>query len=170
MRSERLIDLASARLGGRAVAASDEFFAPKQRLIRPQAPVFDADRYTDRGKWMDGWETRRRRTPGHDWCIVALGAPGLVRAVDVDTSHFRGNQPEAASVDACRAPDDLPPEAWPPGGDAARDVDWTEILPRSPLRPDSSNLFPVGGDAGGAGDGRARDEGWTHLRLSIYPD
>ena len=70
-----LIDLASERLGGAVLAASDEFFAPKENLLKPEQPVFDPNAYTDRGKEMDGWETRRRRTPGCDWCVVRLGIP-----------------------------------------------------------------------------------------------
>ena len=89
-----LIDLASARLGGRAVAANDEFFARRRTCSSP-SPVFIPDKYTDRGKWMDGWETRRRRTPGHDWCIVTLGLPGDRPLVVVDTAFFRGNYPVA---------------------------------------------------------------------------
>lgn len=139
-----LIDLAGRRLGGRAVAANDEFFAPKENLLEPTEPVFDPKRYTDRGKWMDGWETRRRRSPGHDWCIVALGAPGRIRQVVVDTRHFRGNHPAACSLDA--SPD--------PEGDA-----WTEILARSPLTGDSQNEFSI--DA---------DEAFARVRLNIYPD
>src|ERR1043166_5306994 len=95
-----LIDVASARLGARAVAANDEFFAAKENLLEPRAPVWIADKYTDRGKWMDGWETRRRRTPGHDWCVVQLGLRGLIRQVDIDTNYFLGNHPPFASLDA----------------------------------------------------------------------
>src|SRR6266540_5653259 len=95
-----LIDLASARLGGEAVAANDDFFAEKENLVNAEAPIFVPGKYTDRGKWMHGWESRRRRTPGHDWCIVKLGVPGVIRAVTVDTNHFRGNHPEACSLDA----------------------------------------------------------------------
>jgi allantoicase len=88
-----LIDLASARLGGEAVATNDDFFAEKENLVKAEAPVFIPGKYTDRGKWMDGWESRRRRTPGHDWCIVKLGLPGIVHAFVVDTSFFTGNFP-----------------------------------------------------------------------------
>ena len=79
-----LPDLAARRLGGMVLLANDEFFAPKENLLEPADPVFDPDRYTDRGKEMDGWETRRRREPGHDWCIVRLGIPGIVRGVVVE--------------------------------------------------------------------------------------
>ena len=93
-------DLASERLGGAAVAANDEFFAPKENLLKPGRGVFIPDKYTARGKWMDGWESRRRRTPGHDWCIVRLGAPGVVHGVVVDTAFFKGNFPESCSIEA----------------------------------------------------------------------
>lgn len=144
------MDLASERLGGRVLFANDEFFAEKENLLRDEAPVWDAARYTERGKWMDGWESRRRRTPGHDFCVVALGAPGVVRGLDVDTSHFLGNYPAACSVEAADAPAGA---AW----EAIRS--WTEILPRTELRGDTRNLFPVAG--------RARA---THVRLHIHPD
>ena len=98
-----LADLASARLGGRAIAANDDFFAPKANLVKPQPPVFIPGKFTARGKWMDGWESRRRRTPGHDWCVVRLGMRGVVRGVDVDTSFFTGNYPSHCSIDALAA-------------------------------------------------------------------
>jgi len=109
---EGLIDLAAARVGGRALAASDEFFAPRHSLLGAGRAVFVEGKYTDRGKWMDGWETRRRRGPEgglpaadeHDWVIVRLGAPGVVHAVVVDTAYFTGNFPQACSVEACNVP------------------------------------------------------------------
>src|SRR5579863_5512404 len=91
------IDLASERVGGAVVWANDEFFASKDNLLKPEAAVWKEGEYTDRGKWMDGWETRRRRTEGFDSCIIRLGLPGVVRSVAVDTSFFRGNFPEACS-------------------------------------------------------------------------
>src|SRR5215467_4288998 len=97
----QLADLASERLGGRVLEANDEFFALKVNLLKESRPIFIEGKYTTRGKWMDGWETRRRRTPGHDWCIVRLGLPGVIRGVIVDTSFFRGNYPEQFSLDAC---------------------------------------------------------------------
>src|SRR5215208_4252174 len=93
-------DLASARLGGRAVFTNDDFFAPRANLLKPEAPVFIAGKFTSRGKWMDGWESRRRRVPGHDWCVLRLGVRGSVRGFDVDTSFFTGNYPSHCSVDA----------------------------------------------------------------------
>src|SRR5881227_2914501 len=96
-----LPDLASDAFGGAAIACNDEFFAEKENLIKLQAAEWKEHVYTDRGKWMDGWETRRRREPGHDWCIVRLGLPGTLRGVIVDTAYFRGNYPESCSLEAC---------------------------------------------------------------------
>src|SRR5262245_40170017 len=102
-----LIDLASERLGGSVLFANDEFFAPKENLLKQATPVFIEGKYTDLGKWMDGWESRRRRTPGFDWCLLRLGLPGIIRGVVVDTAHFKGNYPEQCSLEAC-AIDGLP--------------------------------------------------------------
>lgn len=147
-----LHDLVSSRLGGRAVYANDEFFAGKANLVKPGPAIFIPEKYTARGKWMDGWETRRRRTPGHDYCVVALGLRGRLRGVDIDTSHFVGNQPEKASLEAC----DLPGR---PDAARLRRARWVEILPPSSLGAGSSNLFPM------------EESGpWTHVRLNIFPD
>ena len=95
----KLVDLASERLGGRAIAANDEFFAPKSNMLKASKPIFIEGKFTSRGKWMDGWETRRRRTPGYDWCVIRPGLPGIVRGVIVDTSHFKGNYPARFSLE-----------------------------------------------------------------------
>ncbi len=149
-----LADLASARVGGRALAASDEFFAPKSNLLEPQPAVFVAGKFTARGKWMDGWESRRRRTPGHDWCAVLLGMRGVIRGVNVDTSHFTGNHPSHCSIDAIDSPRPLTTAVL-----AAEGAPWTGILRESPLRGDARNLFAV-----------EDDRLWTHVRLNIFPD
>lgn len=148
-----LTDLASERLGGCALATSDEFFAEKENLLKAEPAIFLPEKYTSRGKWMDGWESRRRRDSGHDWVIVRLGLPGIVRGVDIDTAHFLGNHPPYASLEALD---------WSGPKDhleTASEEAWQEILPRSPLRPGSHNLFAIQGET------RA-----THLRLHIYPD
>jgi allantoicase len=150
-----LVDLASERLGGASVAANDEFFAPKDNLIKATAPEWREGEYTERGKWMDGWETRRRRDASHDsydWCILRLGVPGVVRGVDVDTAHFTGNYPEACAIDACDV-------AGLPTADAVERAPWREILPRTPLAGDAHNLVAI--------EGAPRA---THLRLRIFPD
>src|SRR3954471_14748232 len=96
-----LVDLAAEALGGTVIAANDEFFAPKEALLKATAAEWREGAYTERGKWMDGWETRRRRTPGFDWAIIRLGLPGIVRGVVIDTSFFTGNYPPRASLEAC---------------------------------------------------------------------
>ncbi len=148
------IDLAAERLGGRALAANDEFFAPKENLLKASAPIWIPDKYTDLGKWMDGWETRRRRTPGYDWCIVKLGLPGIVHGVVVDTSFFKGNYPDHCELESCAVDGD-------PGPEQLEDpsTKWNTLLPKSPLAGDSQNRFPL------PPSGRI-----THLRLKIYPD
>lgn len=159
-----LADLASARVGGRAIAANDDFFAPKSNLVKPEPAVFIPGRFTPRGKWMDGWESRRRRTPGHDWCVVKLGMRGRIRGVDVDTSHFTGNYPSHCSIDALDLSPTLTKARY--AGEAGP---WTTILPESPLRGDSQNYFVIGG-TGDRGLGTAVPGPWTHVRLNIYPD
>ena len=149
-----LIDLASERLGGAVLIANDEFFAPKENLLKATSPIFLEGEYTERGKWMDGWETRRRRTPGFDWCVIRLGLPGILRGIVVDTSYFRGNYPEHCSLEAATI-SGLPTEAELT--DEA--MQWIPVLPQMPLAGDSQNPFPI-----------QYNERVTHLRLKIYPD
>ncbi|MFT3989692.1 allantoicase [Aestuariivirga sp.] len=142
------INLASPRLGAKALYATDEFFADKARMLADAPASFDPDKYDDNGKYMDGWESIRRRHGGHDFCIVKLGAPGVIRGVDIDTSFFTGNYPPAASLEACssaRDPDD--------------NTAWTEILPAVSLGPSAHHFHAI-----------ASDTPWTHVRLHIYPD
>jgi allantoicase len=149
-----LADLASARVGGKALATSDDFFAPKSNLLKPEPAVFIPGKFTARGKWMDGWESRRRRTPGHDWCVVALGMCGTIRGVNVDTRHFTGNYPSHCSIEA------LDSKSTPTRAIcAASGAPWTVLLPQSPLRGDSDNYFTI-----------ADQQPWTHVRLNIFPD
>src|SRR6478672_5006992 len=95
----RLTDLAAVRLGGKVLYATDDFFAEKENLIKPGRGIFITDKYTDRGKWMDGWESRRKRVPGHDWCVVQLATSGIIHGVDIDTNHFLGNHPEYCAIE-----------------------------------------------------------------------
>ncbi|HJU69570.1 MAG TPA: allantoicase [Gemmatimonadaceae bacterium] len=148
-----LVDLASERLGAAVILANDEFFAPKENLLRAAPAEWREGVYTERGKWMDGWETRRRRSPGHDWCIVRLGAPGIVRGVVVDTSFFRGNYPEHCSLEGCNV------EGMPSAESLAREARWREILPSTPLQGDTRNTIEVDDDSP-----------VTHLRFNIFPD
>jgi allantoicase len=153
----KLADLASERFGGRVLEANDDFFAPKSNLLKPSTPVFIEGKFTSRGKWMDGWETRRRRTPGFDWCIIRLGLPGIIRRIVVDTSFFKGNFPARFSLEA------LDLGSAPYANERARlkqaEQSWIELFPETALAGDSQNEFF-------ASDGRK----FTHLRLKIYPD
>src|SRR5258708_16299718 len=149
---QEFLDLASERLGGSVLYATDDYFAEKENLLRPSKPVWKEHEYTDRGKWMDGWESRRKRAPGHDFAIVRLGLRGVIRGVVVDTAYFRGNYPSHCSIEAC----DVRPES---DVDALLAANWMEILPKSELKGDSENLFVI--DSPYA---------FTHLRLHIYPD
>jgi allantoicase len=146
-------DLASRRFGAQALACSDDFFAEMENMLLPEPAQFIADRYTHHGKWMDGWESRRRRHGGHDWCIVRLGLPGQIRGVDVDTSFFLGNAPKQISLEACRS--DVAPDGA---------TTWVTLLTTTPVEPGSHNLLDVPPSA------PAPEAGWTHLRLNIYPD
>ena len=151
-----LIDLAGEKLDGAVLYANDEFFAPKENLLKPSEPIFIEGKYTDLGKWMDGWETRRRRSPRldekFDWCIIRLGLAGVIRGVVVDTSFFRGNFPSHCSIEACAV--DGQPDV-----ERLLDAEWTEILPQSELKGDARNDFQIN-----------YERRFTHLRLKIYPD
>ncbi|GAA4746434.1 allantoicase [Flavisolibacter ginsenosidimutans] len=145
----KLTDLAAERLGGKAILCSDDFFAEKENLLKQGRGIFIPDKYTDRGKWMDGWESRRKRTPGHDWCIIQLATSGRLHGVDIDTNHFLGNHPPFASIEACNLS----------SNDDVENAAWKEILPKSPLQPGSQNFYEI-----------VDKNIYTHLRLNIYPD
>src|SRR3712207_1088406 len=146
-----LPDLAGRALGGAVVAANDESFAAKENLLLPH-PAQALPGFGHRGKEYDGWETRRRRTPGSDWAIVRLGVPGTVAAVVVDTAHFTGNYPPQASVE-CAAVEDHPTTA------ELDRADWQPLLPLSDLAGDTANTFPV-----------SSNRRVTHARLTLAPD
>lgn len=148
----QLTDLAAERLGGKVLFATDDFFAEKENLIKPTRGIFITDKYTDRGKWMDGWESRRKRTAGHDWAVVQLATPGRVKGFDIDTNFFLGNHPPHASVEAVYLNDADPVKDW-------EDITWKEILPESHLDAGSQNFYESNSD-----------EVFTHVRLHIYPD
>ncbi|MBB4895483.1 allantoicase [Streptomyces olivoverticillatus] len=160
----RLPDLADRRLGAAVLAANDEFFAERENLLTPGPARFDPEAFGHKGKIMDGWETRRRRgadacTPhpaaeDHDWALIRLGVPGVVRGVVVDTAHFRGNYPHAVGIEGIRMPGTPSPEELLADG-----VAWTVLVPRTRIGGHAANGFTV--DSA---------ECFTHLRLSQYPD
>ncbi len=145
-------DLAAERLGGKVLYATDDFFAEKENLLKPTRGIFITDKYTDRGKWMDGWESRRKRTPGHDWAVIQLATSGRITGFDIDTNFFLGNHPPHASIEAINILN----------ADAITDWDtvaWKDILPISHLDAGSQNFYESNSN-----------EIFTHIRLHIYPD
>ena len=142
------INLADPRLGAKAIFATDEFFAAKERMLDPAPAVFIPGKYDENGKWMDGWESRRKRGEGHDHCVVRLGRPGTIVGIDINTSHFTGNYPPAASLDACRCT-----------GDPTDKAGWTPLVPAQNLGGNAHHFVAV-----------ADERIWSHVRLNIYPD
>lgn len=142
------INLAEQRLGARPIYCTDDFFAECSRMLEPQAPVFIDGKFDDNGKWMDGWETRRRRDGGNDHAIVQLGLAGIIKGIDVDTTHFTGNYPPAASLDACHSE-----------GDPDAETTWVNLVPSVSLNGNSHHYFEI-----------SEGQSFTHVRLNIYPD
>lgn len=143
-----LTNLADARIGATIIDCSDEFFAEAKRILNADAPIFVEDKFDDHGKWMDGWETRRKRHAGYDWCIVKLGVAGKISGLDIDTTFFTGNYPASAALEACYAPDDQLDQ-----------VEWHSLLANSVLGSSQHHIFEI-----------ASDQVFTHIRLNIFPD
>jgi allantoicase len=148
-----LTNLAEDSTGTFVVSATDDFFAPKENLLRPDAPVWKEGLYTDRGKWMDGWESMRKREPGHDHCTIRLGTPGSIEGLLVDTTHFKGNAPQAVWLEVCEAP-------FTATAATLDQAHWNLVLERSPIRADHPNVLWLPGASPRA----------THVRLHIDPD
>jgi len=146
------VDLASERVGGETLSCSDDFFAEMENLIKPGRGIFIDDKFTDRGKWMDGWESRRSygRDDGRefDWCIIRLGIKGIIRGFDIDTNYFRGNAPESVSVEACVS--EIEPNA---------ETVWETVLEQATVEAHSQNIFAIN-----------NDKAYTHIRLNMFPD
>jgi allantoicase len=142
-------NLADDRFGAEILFCTDDFFADASRMLSHTDPVWQEGVFDDNGKWMDGWESRRKRAEGYDFAIIRLGLPGTIKGLDIDTSHFTGNYPPSASVQACFCEE----------GDPGENADWVEILPSVSLGGNAHHLH-------GINDERT----WTHLKLNIYPD
>ncbi|WP_221796745.1 allantoicase [Oceanobacter mangrovi] len=149
---KQYVNLANSRLGTEVIYVTDDWFAEANRMLNPDAPVWKEGVYDDNGKWMDGWESRRKRQAGYDHAIIRLGVTGMIKAVDIDTSFFTGNYPPSASLEAC----------FSAAGDPTADTEWTEILPAVNLQGDSHHLHTLAG--------QFSEQPWTHLRLNIFPD
>jgi allantoicase len=139
------VDLAAVENGGIVLSCSDMFFGHKHNLIMPGRGV----------NMSDGWETKRRRGPGHDWAIIKLGTPGEIRRVEVDTSHFKGNFPESCSLESCSAAGMSAEQLSDPS------LLWNSVLPRTKLQAHTRHLFANELAATGTA---------THLRFNIFPD
>ena len=144
-----MIDLAQARLGSKVVYKTDEFFAEADRIISSNRPVFLKDKFDKHGKWMDGWETRRRRSKGYDYLIIRLGKIGKISQINIDTTHFNGNQPDYASLQACYCKKNIP----------SRKVKWKTVLSKKKIKPNVHNIFNV-----------KNDSVFSHIKLNIFPD
>ena len=142
-------NLADDRFGAEILFCTDDFFADASRMLSHTDPVWKEGVFDDNGKWMDGWESRRKRAEGYDFAIIRLGLPGTIKGLDIDTSHFTGNYPPSASVQACFCEE----------GDPGENAGWVEILPSVSLGGNAHHLH-------GINDERT----WTHLKLNIYPD
>nr|XP_014350414.1 PREDICTED: probable allantoicase isoform X3 [Latimeria chalumnae] len=172
----QLNDLASETAGGTVIFATDDWFAPAENLLKREEPDFKAEAFTEFGKWMDGWETRRKRIPGHDWCIILLGVPGVIHGFDVDTAFFTGNYVPHISIQAACLEQEENTLIHFRGdriGTAASEEEleavkklksdsWTILVPMTELKPGyidcSHNYFSVNSQ-----------QRWTHIRLNVYP-
>jgi len=178
-----LPDMACEDVGGKVLFATDEWFAPAQMLLQSAPPVWKEGEFTQYGKWMDGWESRRRRTAGHDWCVIQLGLPGVVRGFLLDTAFFTGNQVPCVSIMGCHVPDILPnhrtkgemgtcatvEEIAAAELELAKYSSWVELLAETPLKPgypDSRYHYVQCSTAGTP----LADRPITHIRVNYFPD
>ena len=143
-----LIDLAQPRLGSKVIFKTDDFFFFSNRIINPSPAVFKEGLFDKNGKWMDGWETRRKRTSGHDFLIIKLGKPGSINKVDVDTSHFNGNQPSMISLEGCYSK-----------SRNIKDLKWKTLIAKKKTKPNSHHIFST-----------SSKTVFTHIKLNIFPD
>ena len=143
----KLVNLASPKLGTRIIDYSDDFFADVERMLKDEDPIFIPEKYDDHGKWMDGWESRRKRTDGNDWCIIKLGSPGKINEIEINTAYFTGNYPPFASLEGIYS-----------NGDPKFSDNWLSVLEKSKLKGDYSQKFKV------------TSEIINYVRFQIFPD
>ncbi|MCL6692564.1 allantoicase [Pseudomonas sp. R3.Fl] len=146
---EKFVNLADERLGSKVISVTDEWFAAASRMLQPTPAVWKEGVFDDNGKWMDGWESRRKRFEGYDHAVIRLGVPGSIKGVDIDTSFFTGNFPPSASIDGCFVAE----------GEPNDDTQWTEVLSSVELQGNSHHYHEI-----------SDERPYTHLRLNIYPD
>jgi allantoicase len=143
-----LIDLAQPRLGTKVIFKTDDFFASANRIIDPNEPVFKVGVFDKHGKWMDGWESRRKRTAGHDYIILKLGKPGTIKKVNVDTSHFNGNQPAMVSIEGANS-----------NSNNLNQLKWELLLSKKKTKASSHHYFNIN-----------NKKIFTHIKFNIFPD
>lgn len=146
---EKFVNLADERLGSKVISVTDEWFAAASRMLQPTPAVWKEGVFDDNGKWMDGWESRRKRFEGYDHAVIRLGVPGSIKGVDIDTSFFTGNFPPSASLDGCFVAE----------GEPNDDTQWSEVLSSVELQGNSHHYHEI-----------SDERPYTHLRLNIYPD
>jgi allantoicase len=146
---EKFVNLADARLGTKIISVTDDWFADANRLFQPTPAVWKEGVFDDNGKWMDGWESRRKRFEGYDSAVIRLGVPGSIKGVDIDTSFFTGNFPPSASLEAC----------FLASGEPDENTQWTEVLSAVELQANSHHYHEI-----------SNDQAFSHLRFNIYPD
>ena len=143
-----LIDLAQPRLGSKVIFKTDDFFASAKRIINPLPPIFKEGLFDNNGKWMDGWETRRKRIPGNDYIIIKLGKPGKIDDILIDTSFFNGNQPEFTTIEGCYTNKKSPKKSI-----------WKNILKKKKLYPNKKHFFKSNSN-----------KTFNFVRFNIFPD
>ena len=141
-----IIDLAQPRLGSSVMYCTDDFFAKASRIISPVDPVFIPDKFDNNGKWMDGWESRRKRTKGNDYLILKLGRAGKIKKVLIDTAHFSGNQPDKFSLLATT-------------DNNFNKAKWTTLIQPTKAKPSSKHFFII-----------KNNNSFKFVKLNIFPD
>ena len=142
------VNLAEPKFGSKIIYKTDQFFGAASRILNSQKPIFKEGVYDHHGKWMDGWETRRKRKAGHDYLIIKLGRPGKIFDVDIDTSFFSGNQPSQASLQACYS-----------RNKPSKKTSWKTILNKKKLGPDKNHNFKI-----------KNNSTFNFIKLNIFPD
>ena len=146
--SAKMINLADPRIGSKIIFKTDDFFAAAHRILKTDIPVFKDGLFDKHGKWMDGWETRRRRSKGYDYLVLKLGKPGKIFDIDIDTSHFNGNQPTHASLEGCFS-----------RSKPNKKTKWTRLLGKKKLGPNKNHNFKS-----------QNKSTFNYIRLNIFPD
>ena len=146
--NSKMINLADPRIGSKIIFKTDDFFAAAHRILNIDAPVFKDGLFDKHGKWMDGWETRRKRSKGFDYLILKLGKPGKILDIDIDTKYFNGNQPTHASLEGCFS-------RTKPN----KKTKWIRLLGKKKLGPNKNHRF------------KSQNKSvFNYIKLNIFPD